>query len=132
MTSTKSAIHHYQQTQFTTSDRGHILLLMFDGGLRFLGLARRGLEQGDLAQFGHNLGRAQAVIAELLHTLDHKAGGEIASNLERLYRFMLGRLTEANLTKNAQYIADVVRVLDTIAGAYREIIEQKVPQVDAA
>jgi len=128
----RSAVQQYQQTQFTTSDRGQILLLMFDGGLRFLARARSGLEAGDLEQFGHNLGRAQAVIAELLHTLDHKAGGEIARNLDRLYRFMLGHLTEANLNKSAKHVADVARILDTIAAGYREILAQRGPVVRAA
>jgi flagellar protein FliS len=127
MMAAQSTAQRYHQTQLATADRGRLLLLMFEGGLKFLALARGGLESGDLARFGHNLARGQAIIAELLHTLDHKAGGEIAGNLERLYQFMLDHLVEANLQKSAAHLERVTRILGVIAGAYREIITQGVP-----
>lgn len=132
MIATQSTAQRYQQTQLATADRGRLLLLMFEGGLKFLSLARTGLEGGDLGRFAHNLGRAQAVIAELLHTLDHKAGGAIAADLERLYQFMLDHLVEANLKKSAGHVERVARILGVISGAYHEILHQGVPAVDAA
>jgi flagellar secretion chaperone FliS len=126
----QSSLNQYQQTQFQTADRGTILLLMFDGALKFLTLAESSLAEENVARFGHNLGRAQAVIAELLHTLDHKAGGEIAVNLERLYRFMLEHLVEANIQKSAKHVVDVKRILGIIASAYREILANGLPRVD--
>ena len=132
MIAAQSTARHYQRMQLATADRGRLLLLMFEGALRFLALAQAAVEQGDLAQFGTQLARAQAVIAELMHTLDHKAGGEIATNLERLYRFMLDHLVEANLQKSREHIRQVWRLLDIIAGAYREILHQGVGRVDAA
>ena len=131
MTAGTSIARRYQQVQFSTADRGRLLMLVFEGGLEFLARAERGLEAGNVAEFGRNLGRAQAVIAELMHTLDHEAGGEIARNLERLYQFMLDHLVEANLQKSGRHVAQVVRLLQTIAGAYRTILAQGA-QVDAA
>ena len=124
MSFAQSTASQYQQAQIATADRGQLLVLIYEGGLRFLARAEKSLEEGDLAAFGHHLGRAQAIIAELLHTLDHKNGGEIASNLERLYRFMLEHLVEANLQKSPRHVADVRRILGIIAGAYREIVAQ--------
>jgi flagellar protein FliS len=72
------------------------------------------------------------VIAELMNTLDHKAGGEIATNLERLYRFMLDHLVEANRRKSVDHVEQVSRLLDTIAGAFRTILARGMPAVDAA
>jgi flagellar protein FliS len=128
----QSPAQQYQRAQLATADRGRLLLLVFEGGLRFLSLAQTALEQGNVAQFGAHLGRAQAVIAELLHTLDHKAGGEIAGNLERLYHFMLDHLVEANQHKSAQHVAQVARVLEIITDAYRTILESGHVRVDAA
>ena len=85
----------YARAQVTSVDRTRLLLLVFEGGLAFLQRARAGLAGGDLAAFGHNLGRAQAIIGELLGTLDYEAGGTIARDLARLYDFMLVHLTEA-------------------------------------
>jgi len=130
MISSGRSAEQYRRAQFETADRGQLLLLVFDGGLRFLGQAREALERDDLAQFGHFLGRSQAVIAELLHTLDHEAGGEIARNLERLYRFMLEHLVEANLAKSVRHVDDVRRILGIIASAYREILAKGLPKLE--
>ena len=132
MISAQTTAQHYQQAQFTTIDRGRLLLLMFDGGLKFLAAAEQALVEGDVPQFAHQLGRAQAVIAELLHTLDHERGGEIALNLERLYRFMLDHLVEANMQKSAAHVAAVRRLLDVVASGYREILAGGLPKLDAA
>lgn len=129
---TAQATAQYQQAQFATIDRGRLLLLMFDGGLGFLGRAESALAAGDVQEFAHQLGRGQAVIAELLHTLDHQRGGAIATNLERLYRFMLDHLVEANVRKSAQHVGQVRRLLDTVADGYRTILARGLPRLDAA
>jgi flagellar secretion chaperone FliS len=131
LVSQQSSAGHYQQAQFATADRGRILLLMFDGALRFLAQAEAGLKDDRIEEFVGQLGRAQAVIAELLHTLDHKAGGEIAQQLDRLYRFMLEHLVEANVRKSPQHVAQVRHVLGIIAESYREILAQGMPQIGA-
>lgn len=132
MISAQSSARSYQQAQFQTVDRGQLLLMMFDGGDRFLAQAEQTLSGGDVPGFLNALGRAQAVIAELLSTLDHQKGGEIARNLERLYRFMLDHLLEANLNKSSRHVGQVRRILGIIGGGYREILRNGMPQLDVA
>lgn len=115
--------NRYTQAQVTSVDREQLLLLVLDGGLTFLRRARAGLAGGNLPEYGENLRRAQAIISELLSTLDHQAGGQIASDLARLYEFMLFHLTEGNAKKSVQHIDDVLRVFQTIADAYHQIID---------
>src|SRR5438445_634955 len=98
----------YAKAQVTSVDRTRLLLLVFEGGLSFLQRARAGLAAGDLAAFGQNLGRAQAIIAELLGTLDYEAGGTIARDLARLYDFMLVHLTEANARQSVRHVDEVL------------------------
>jgi len=131
MTAGSTIARRYQQVQFDTADRGRLLMLVFEGGLEFLARAEHSLAAHNVAEFGRNLGRAQAVIAELMHTLDHEAGGEIARNLERLYQFMLDHLVEANLQKSGPHVTQVARLLQTIAGAYRTIFAQRAQVVAA-
>lgn len=132
MISAQSSVRQYQQAQFGTVDRGQLLLMMFDGADRFLGQAEQRLPADDVAGFVNALGRAQAVIAELLSTLDHQRGGEIAGNLDRLYRFMLDHLIEANLAKSVRHVGQVRRILGIIGGAYREVLRHGMPQLDVA
>jgi len=113
----------YQAVQVTTTDRGRLLLMMYEGAIKFLKQAKAGLETNDIAKFCRFLSKGQAIIAELMNTLDFEKGGTIARDLDRLYDFMLFYLTEANLYRDPQRIAKVVELIDTIYSAYKEIIE---------
>jgi flagellar protein FliS len=132
MISAQMSARQYQQAQFQTVDRGQLLIMMFDGGDRFLAQAEQRLTGGDLPGFAHALSRAQGVIAELLSTLDHGKGGEVARNLDRLYRFMLDHLMEANLAKSGRHVLQVRRIFGIIGGAYREILRNGMPNLDVA
>ncbi|MCO6432506.1 MAG: flagellar export chaperone FliS [Deltaproteobacteria bacterium] len=119
----KNAHAAYQSVQVTTTDRGRLLLMMYEGAIKFLKQAKSGLEANDIAKFCRFLSKGQAIIAELMNTLDFEKGGSIARDLDRLYDFMLFYLTEANLHRDGKRITKVVGLLDTIYGAYKEIIE---------
>lgn len=114
----------YAAAEVTVVDRERLLLLVFEGGLKFLRLTREALAAGDLHRFGENLGRATSIIAELNATLDHRAGGEIARNLGRLYEFMLFHLTEANAQRSVRHVDEVLAIFSTISDAYRTILGQ--------
>ena len=118
----KSAHQQYKSVQISTIDRGRLLLMMYDGGIKFLKQAKTGLEGQDIPKFARFLSKAQAVIAELSNTLDFEKGGKIARDLDRLYDFMMFYLTEANLEKDPKKIARVIELLQKIADAYREIL----------
>lgn len=112
----------YAAAEVTVVDRERLLLLVFEGGLKFLRLTREALAAGDLHRFGESLGRATSIITELNATLDYQAGGEIARNLGRLYGFMLFHLTEANAQKSVRHVDEVLAIFGTIADAYRAIL----------
>jgi flagellar secretion chaperone FliS len=116
------AAFQYSNVQISTIDRGRLLLMMYDGGLKFLKQAKAGLENGDIVKFARFLSKSQAIIAELMNTLDFERGGVIAKDLDRLYDFMLFYLTEANLQKDPKKVQRVIGLLETIASAYRDII----------
>ena len=113
----------YAAAEMTGIDRERLLLLLLEGGGRFLRLAREGLVGGDVAAFCQALARAQAIIAELQGTLDHQAGGEIAANLHRLYDFMLFHLTEANAQRSVRHLDEVIATYDTVTDAFRQVLE---------
>ncbi len=118
----KNAHSVYQTVQVTTTDRGRLLLMMYDGAIKFLKQAKSGIEENDIVRFCKFLAKAQAIIAELMNTLDFERGGKIAKDLDRLYDFMLFYLTEANLHRDSRRIDKVIGLLDTIYQAYKEII----------
>ena len=114
----------YAAAQVTVVDRERLLLLVLEGGARFLRLTRDALAADDLRGFGEALARAQAIIAELHGTLDHEVGGAITKDLARLYNFMLFHLTEANTKKSLRHVDEVIGVYTTIADAFRAVLER--------
>jgi len=119
---TKEYVGRYAQAEVVVSEPRRLLLLMLEGGARFLRGAREGLADGDLPRFMYHSQKAQAVISELLGTLDFEAGGEIARNLARLYDFMLFHMTEGTARRSVQHYDEVLRLFETIASAYREVL----------
>jgi flagellar secretion chaperone FliS len=119
----KNAHATYQNVQITTTDKGRLLLMMYEGAMKFLKQAKAGLEANDIAKFCRYLSKAQAIIAELMNTLDFEKGGTIATDLDRLYDFMLFYLTEANLYRDTKRIVKVIGLISTIYSAYKLIID---------
>ena len=113
----------YQSIQVTTTDRGRLLLMMYEGAIKFLRQSKAGLEANDIPKFCRFLCKGQAIIAELMNTLDFEKGGDIARDLDRLYDFMLFYLTEANLYRDGKRVAKCISLIDTIYSAYKEIID---------
>jgi flagellar protein FliS len=119
----KNAHATYQNVQITTTDRGRLLLMMYEGAIKFLKQSKAGLEEKDIAKFCRFLSKGQAIIAELMNTLDFEKGGTIAKDLDRLYDFMLFYLSEANLYRDAERVNRVIGLIEIIYSAYKEIIE---------
>jgi len=129
----KLAHKQYTNVHVSTVDRGRLLLMLYDGCIKFLKHAKEGLEKNDIPKFARLLSKAQAIISELMLTLDFEKGGDVAQDLDRLYDFMLFYLTEANLEKSPAKLQKVIDLIEVITRAYREVIEgQAVTAPEAA
>jgi flagellar protein FliS len=120
----KNAFQKYKTTSVQSASREKLLLMMYEGAIRFTKQAITALEQKQIAEKGIAIGRAYDVIMELNNTLDHKVGGEISKNLEQLYMFMTEQLTQANIKNNVQHLHNVVRILETLYDGWKQAVEQ--------
>jgi flagellar protein FliS len=98
---------------------GRLVVMLYDGALRFLHLALDGLRRGDQEALGLNLGKAQNILIELRNTLDRSAG-PLAGGLDSLYRYCLGRLLTANAEDRADYIEEVIRLMTSLRDAWEQ------------
>jgi flagellar protein FliS len=94
--------------------------MLYQGSINFLREAERRMRDGDTVKARVFQGRAFQIIAELMNTLNHEAGGEVATNLHRLYTFMLHHLSEGNLRRNPQYFSDVAHLLTILQDAFTQ------------
>lgn len=113
-----AALRQYQnvntQAQAIEASPHRLIQMLMEGGLTRLAQARGAMERGQLAQKGELIGKAIAIIGGLRESLNMDVGGEIATNLDRLYEYMMGRLTHANLMNDAS-------ILDEVSGLLREV-----------
>ena len=111
----------YQDTAVTTQSKGRLLVLLYDGAIKFMKLAIRELEAGNSGEKGKYIAKAKDIINELNMVLDTDAGGEIAANLRKLYLFMNRRLTEANTKKDPQRIREVIKLMEELNTSWKAI-----------
>jgi flagellar protein FliS len=113
-----------------TASPGQLVLMLFDGALRFLALAKQGFDQPEenvrrFESINANLQKAQNILAELQGTLNHEAGGEVALTLDRLYDYYSRRLFEANIKKRVEPVIEVERFLQELRDAWAEMIRKE-------
>jgi flagellar protein FliS len=114
----------YETVGALTADPARLVLMLFDGALRFLQKARRALDAGDVATFAQAMSRAHAIVGELAEALKEDAVGEATRNLAGLYRFMLIHLTEGQVQKSAAHLDRVMELLRTIREGFEGALEQ--------
>ena len=113
----------YQKTQVTTASREKILLMLYEGAIRFVKQARVAMEAKKIAEKGVAISKATAILSELMATLDFKAGGPLAVDLENLYIFMIDKLIEGNINNNVECLEHVEKNLMTLYVAWKDVID---------
>ena len=106
-----NGITAYQDNAVTTQSKGRLIVMLYDGAIKFLRLAIREIENNNYEAKGRYINKAIDIINELNAVLDMDAGGEIAGNLRKLYIFMINRLSQANLQSDPQLIRDVIKLM---------------------
>ena len=115
---------NYRENQITTASRGQLLLMTYDGMLRFLEEGRRAMTESRYDAQSSNITRAQSLLLELLTSLNHDAAPELANNLDRLYRYMYDRLTLANIKDDEKALTEVASLLSNLREAWSEAERQ--------
>jgi flagellar protein FliS len=116
----------YNQVQIKTANRGKLIVMLYQGAIRFMKKALLFLEQKDMEGKGNALIRAQDIILELTYALDQNLldqGDELAMNLQRLYLYSYRRLVHANVHMETEPIEEVIKLMENLLGAWEQIIQ---------
>ena len=117
----------YRTLAVETASPGRLILMLFDGAVRFLSAAEAGFEIEELRErneaINNNLVRVQNIVTELQRSLDLQKGGEFARNMYALYDFMSTQIMEANIRKDVEPVKTVSRLLGDIRDAWLEMLE---------
>lgn len=127
---TQDCARAYRANAVLTASPGHLVLMLYDGVLRALNIAREACTRPETDPrryeiVNRHLLKAQSIIAELQGTLNHEAGdGQFAREMHRLYDYYARRLVEANLRKDPAPIAEVELLLGGVRETWAEMLRK--------
>jgi len=117
----------YRQTHVQSRSPLELIVMLYDGALRFLRETEEAMTRGDLVAKREALNRALAILTELQSTLNIDQGGQTAASLDSLYTYMIARLTEANLQKKPALVQEVITLLTGLRDAWAAVAQTPPP-----
>ncbi len=116
-----SGIKAYQETAVTTQSKGRLVVMLYEGAIKFLKMAIKEIEAKNPEAKGKYISKALDILFELNTILDMDAGGEVATNLRKLYVFMGRHLTKANKEQDTGKIEEVIKMLEELNQSWKAI-----------
>ncbi len=104
----------------TTNNKEQILLMLYDGAVRFVRGARLGIEKKNAKIRGENISKAMAILTELDCALDREMEEGLVENLSNLYHYMMDLLTIANVKNDTGVLDEVERLLSELKDGFAE------------
>ena len=111
----------YRATKVGTASPVDLVVMLYQGVVRFTRAGIEATERGDVQASHKAFVRAQDIIAELIATLDHDRGGEVAKQLLALYDYAFRRLIEANCKKDVAPAREVIQIVRDLGMAWQEL-----------
>jgi flagellar protein FliS len=111
----------YYQTHVQSRSPLELVVMLYDGALRFLDQAAVAMDARDMPAKAAALTRAFAILGELQSTLNVRDGGELARQLDALYSHMHDRLVDANVQRSSAPIREVITLLTPLRDAWAQV-----------
>lgn len=110
------------EASVSEADPHRLIMMLFDGAITAISLARFQMESGEIAQKGQSISKAIDIITNGLQaSLDVEAGGQLAERLASLYEYMSQRLLFANLKNSVAALDEVSELLKSLREAWSQI-----------
>jgi flagellar protein FliS len=120
----------YRNTAVLTASPGQLVLMLFDGALKSMAIAREAFARPPndfkrLETINKHLLKAQSILAELQGSVDMEKGGDFAQTMHKLYSYHMRRLFEANMRKQVEPLVEVQRLVSEIRDAWAEMLSKR-------
>lgn len=116
-----NAYEMYKRTQVSTASQGELVVMMFDGAIKFSTQAKAMINQANTAGAHERLLRAQDIVNELTMALNMDMG-KIAEDLYNLYDFVNQLLVQANIKKDISLVEQAIQLLTELRDTWREVV----------
>jgi flagellar secretion chaperone FliS len=122
----------YRNNEISTSSQGKLIIMMYEGAVKFTRMAINSIEKNDIPKKGLYIRKTHDIINELSLALDREKGGEVAERLESLYDFIIRQLTLANIKSDVKCLESVIRILTPLLEAWQQLLIDSEPKYVAA
>lgn len=121
MYAAQRGINAYRQTEVQSRSPLELVVMLYDGALRFMNEAKAAFAEGDIPRRAEAMSRTMAIVDQLQNTLDMSAGGDIARSLDQLYNYVRERLLQASLQQSAIPVDEAIAVITNLREGWAEI-----------
>ncbi|MFT4414401.1 flagellar export chaperone FliS [Fredinandcohnia humi] len=111
----------YQANSVTTATPGELTLMLYNGCLKFIKLARKAIEENNIQEKNTNLQKAQNIIRELMVTLNMDI--EVSKNMMTLYDYINRQLMEVNLKNDLDILSEVEGYVIEFRDTWKEVVQ---------
>ena len=118
---TEKAAKRYREEHVNGLSQKKLILMLYDGAIKSVSTAKDAIEAKDFVHSYKSIVKARDIVMELLGILNLELGGEVAVNLQRLYIYVVGRLTEANFTHEIPLLDNALAILGNLRSAWAEL-----------
>lgn len=115
-----AAYNIYKTNSINYASKDQLLLMLLNGAVKFSKIARQAMADKDIENAHKNIMKVENIFSELIATLDVKAGGKWAEDLESVYYFIIRRLTQANVKKDVKIMDEVLPLIEYVKDMWTE------------
>lgn len=115
-----SAAEHYRQQQILNASPAERVVLLYDGAIRFMMITRKAIEEKNIQTRFDNSLKARNIITHLQETLDMEKGGDIATNLDNIYNYLLAQFPEVD-KNNTEAVDEILKHLKILRESWAKI-----------
>ena len=115
-----NAYSQYANNRILTASPAELTLMLYEGAIKFCNIAIMAIENKDIQKAHNNIMKVQRIIEEFQITLDFKY--PIANDFNNVYKYLMDRLREANLTKDKEILEEVNGHIRTMRDTWKEVM----------
>jgi flagellar protein FliS len=115
----------YKQNSVSTASQTELIVMLYDGALRFLQAAVDAVEKNDIQAKAQSSDRALAIVQHLHLSLEIDEANHIAVDLERLYSFVISKIVDGSAQLSTKSFKEAIKVLDTLRSAWSELAQKE-------
>lgn len=110
----------YQNSKIMTASPAELILMLYDGAIKFSNIAVVAIEKNDIEKAHNNIIKTERIINEFRSSLDPKY--PVSKDFDAVYVYLIRRLHEANIKKDAEIMEEVLKHLRTMRDTWKEVM----------